>query len=333
MRLLPLSCLIALLAACDRGPAPAPAYTPAAPTAPVAQAAPSEQPPLAPPLAPPVEPLGRINAPGRLIALGDVHGDLDAMRAALRVARVLDAQDKWIGADATVVQTGDLLDRGDDEQEIVDLLERLRAEARAAGGALVLLNGNHEVMNVRGDLRYVTPGGFIDFQDAPGVDPAAAPADVPPAARARVAAFLPGGPYARILSTYQIVAMVNRAVFVHGGVLPEHTRYGLARLNRESSSWMQGQSPFPALLEGEESPLWTRVYGGAVADADCLRLDAALRALDADLLVVGHTPQRGGPTSACGGKVWRVDVGMARHYGGTPAAIELLPDGRVEILR
>jgi predicted phosphodiesterase len=333
MRLVTLLALFALLAACDRGAPPAP-YTPPAPVAPPTTPAPVEpSAPSAPPA--PVEPLTRQPVPGRLIALGDVHGDLDAMRAALRAARVLDAQDKWIGGDATVVQTGDLLDRGDDEQEIVDLLERLRGEARAAGGALVVLNGNHEVMNVQGDLRYVTPGGFLDFEDAPGVDPASAPAGVPAGARARVAAFIPGGPYARILAQHDVIALVGRAVFVHGGVLPEHTTYGIAKLNRETSSWMKGESKLPMALIGDQSPIWTRVYGGEVSAADCDRLKAALAALDADLLVVGHTPQPQGPTQACDGKVWRVDVGMARHYGGTPAAIEIgagVP-AKVEILR
>jgi hypothetical protein len=322
--------LLALLAACEQ---PAPVAQPAAPPVvqPAAQAiAPAKSEASA---APPVEPLNRQPVPGRLIALGDVHGDLSAMRQVLIIAGVLDAQDRWVGGNATVVQTGDLLDRGDDEQAVIDLLERLRAEARAAGGALVVLNGNHEVMNVLGDLRYVTPGGFLDFDDAPGVDPGRAPVHVPPGARARFAAFMPGGPYARILADHDVVALVGRAVFVHGGVLPEHTQYGLTRLNRESSAWMKGEGQFPELLQGDSSPIWTRVYGGQVRDADCMRLDEALRALDADVLVVGHTPQRSGPTSACAGKVWRVDVGMARHYGGQPAAIEIMKDGSVAILK
>lgn len=54
----------------------------------------------------------------RVVALGDVHGDLDAMREAMSLADVLDEHDAWIGGETVVVRTGDLLDRGNDEQDI-----------------------------------------------------------------------------------------------------------------------------------------------------------------------------------------------------------------------
>ncbi|MFY0537705.1 metallophosphoesterase [Nannocystis pusilla] len=76
----------------------------------------------------------RLPAPARLVALGDLHGDFEATRAALRLAGAIDPQDKWIGKELMVVQTGDQLDRGDGERKILELLERLQTEARAAGG-------------------------------------------------------------------------------------------------------------------------------------------------------------------------------------------------------
>ncbi|MEZ4380326.1 MAG: metallophosphoesterase, partial [Nannocystaceae bacterium] len=129
--------------------------------------APASEPPPASAGAPPTK------APGaaRIVALGDVHGDLAATRSALRLAGAIDAEDRWVGGELVVVQTGDQLDRGDDEREILDLLARLEGEAKAAGGALYVLNGNHELMNAAGDLRYVTAGGHLDFADVPGVDP------------------------------------------------------------------------------------------------------------------------------------------------------------------
>ena len=89
----------------------------------------------------------------RIVAFGDVHGDLEAARGALRLAGAIDEQDRWIGDDLIVVQTGDQLDRGDQEQAILDLFERLRIESEAAGGAFHALLGNHELMNARVDLR------------------------------------------------------------------------------------------------------------------------------------------------------------------------------------
>ena len=72
----------------------------------------------------------------RIVAIGDLHGDLDATRRVLRLARAIDDDDRWIGGSLVVVQTGDQLDRGDDERAILDLLKRLSEEARQAGGAV-----------------------------------------------------------------------------------------------------------------------------------------------------------------------------------------------------
>lgn len=58
------------------------------------------------------------------------------------------------------VQVGDILDRGDQELKLLYMLERLQRQAAAAGGALWVLNGNHETMNVGGNFRYATKGVF-----------------------------------------------------------------------------------------------------------------------------------------------------------------------------
>src|SRR5690606_26650725 len=78
----------------------------------------------------------------RVVAIGDLHGDLSATRAALRLAGAIDERDRWVGGRLVVVQTGDQLDRGDDEPEILALFERLAVEAEAAGGAVHSLLGN-----------------------------------------------------------------------------------------------------------------------------------------------------------------------------------------------
>src|SRR6187551_1519251 len=93
------------------------------------------------------DPSFQLPAAERVIAIGDLHGDVSALRAALRLAGAIDEAGKWIGKSLVVVQTGDQLDRGDDEPQILDLFQRLRTEAAAAGGAVHVLNGNHEVMN------------------------------------------------------------------------------------------------------------------------------------------------------------------------------------------
>lgn len=268
----------------------------------------------------------------RLVALGDVHGDHAAMTAALSLAGVIDEQGHWSGGQTIVVQTGDQLDRGDDEQRILDHLEILADEAHAAGGALLVLNGNHETMNVELDLRYVTPGGFADFADfAPPLDEQDEQLlGYDEAERGRVAAFRPGGPYARLLAGHNTVTQVGDTVFVHGGVLPEHAELGLDGINRPIQEWMAGDGDEPSALIGGDGPVWVRNYSDETTSEDCALLAGALATLGATRMVVGHTVQDTINT-ACAERVWRVDVGMAAHYGGHPQVIEIR-DGEVSVL-
>ena len=269
----------------------------------------------------------------RVIAIGDLHGDLEATRGALRLAGAIDDQDRWIGGNLVVVQTGDILDRGGDELEILTLLENLATEARTAGGAVHALNGNHELMNVKLDLRYVTLEGFLDFLPTPLTESdTVVPEMVVDGVEGRIKAFRPGGPVALRLAQRNVVAIVGDTVFVHGGVVPHVAEYGIERLNQESRAWMRKElTCIPEVLLAEDGPLWSRHYSRDVDDADCRLLEETLEMLDAERMVVGHTVQDAGMTSACEGKVWRIDVGLAAHYGGAPAVLEL-SGGRVQVL-
>jgi len=257
---------------------------------------------------------------GQWVAVGDVHGDLDATRTALQLAGVLDASDRWSGGDRIVVQVGDQLDRGDEERAVLALLERLAEEAHEAGGALLVLNGNHETMNVDEDFRYVTEGGWLDFADVPhdASDPALA--EYPEAERGRVAAFLPGGPYARKLARQKVAVVLGDTVFVHGGLLPHHVSAGLDAMNAAFSAWMADEGPRPDLVSSEDSPVWIRDYSDEPDEVDCLVLQETLDLLGVERMVVAHTP-RAAITAECGGRVWCVDVGMSEYYGGIPAVL------------
>lgn len=268
----------------------------------------------------------RLPARERVVAIGDLHGDLAATRAALRLAGAIDDKDEWVGGALAVVQTGDQLDRGDDEPDILALFQKLKERAEKAGGAFYALNGNHEVMNVAGDFRYVTQDGFADYRGTPPSGPRAAElerADLE--RRGRAAAFLPGGPVAKTLAERPVVLVVGDDVFVHGGVLPGHVRYGLAKINAETRAWMRGDAPrLPEVLNGDSAPIWTRDYSdGTPSTEACARAESVLAELKAKRMVVGHTVQKNGIDSACGGKVWRIDVGLAKHYGGRTAVLEI----------
>jgi Calcineurin-like phosphoesterase len=109
-------------------------------------------------------PAGRTaDAPQVVIAIGDVHGDFDDFCMILKRVGLIDEKLHWAGGHATLVQTGDLLDRGLKERQALDLMMSLEEEAAKAGGQVVALLGNHEMMNLMGDLRYVTPELYASF--------------------------------------------------------------------------------------------------------------------------------------------------------------------------
>ena len=254
----------------------------------------------------------RMAAPHRLVAIGDLHGDFDAARAALRAAGAIDGSDHWIGGDLVVVQDGDVLDRGDGESKILELLARPDGVAHAAGGAVVELLGNHELMNAAHDFRYTTPGGMQDFDGA------------------RAAELGPGGLWAKRLAQHNVIEIVGDTVFSHAGVLGAWAGR-IDQVNLAARCWLDGQAGGagdpPDVLTSDDSPVWTRALGGD--PVDCAALDAALAAIGAKRMVVAHTVQEHGITSACDGKLWRIDVGLSRIYGGPIEVLELGDPPRV----
>lgn len=322
----------ALAPACDRTPEAKPNTTPP-PPAPVAPA------PVAPaPVASAEKPLAdapklasyQLPGSARIVAIGDIHGDLNALRGALRLAGAVDSDDHWIGGkELTVVQTGDQLDRGDQDREVLDVIEKLESDAKAAGSSFIVLNGNHELMNGSFDFRYVTHKSFSSFDEYRS-QAGAFEGRLPDEQRGRAAALMPGGPYALKLAQHLTVARVGDSLFAHGGVLPAHVDYGLDRLNSEASAFLSGKlRVLPAALSAEDAPVWTRVYGAPeVDDATCEALGRVLKEVGAKRLIVGHTVQKGSISSACQERVFRIDVGLSAYYGDNPVQVlEVTPRG------
>ncbi len=274
-----------------------------------------------------VDDLDRHPAPARLIAFGDIHGDYEALVAALRLGGAIDAEARWIGGALWVVHTGDYMDRGDGELKIIRLLDALAAQAREAGGRVIVLNANHEMINVDWIFRYATDGGFAAFAGLEGLaldHPEVAA--LPKKKRARAAAFMPGGPMARRLAGLPFYAIIGDTIFVHAGISPDHVRYGLERITTEMRNWMLGKTTVcPPVLKGHRAPVWMRDYSRTDGPADCEQLATALNLLGVRRMVVGHSIQAH-INPACDDRVWRIDTGMSRHYGGPVEVLEITPD-------
>ncbi|RKG67490.1 metallophosphatase [Corallococcus sp. CA054B] len=273
----------------------------------------------------------------RIVAVADVHGDVDALKEVLRLAGLIDAKDHWIGGKAHLVQTGDLPDRGDHTRDAFELLMRLETEARKAGGRVHPLLGNHELMNMRGDLRYVTPGEFASFADQSSV--ADGPGE-PKGLHGHAAAYAADGRYGKWLRSHPAVIRINDTLFLHGGLAPTVPGTTLEEVNR----WVwqdltPGQAPGGGV--DPQGPVWFRGY----AIDDEAKWDAGLTQVlerfGARRMVMGHTPSKDGRLSIrFGGRVIVIDTGLSTHYGRHLAALELrgdrltalYPEGRVPLL-
>jgi hypothetical protein len=184
----------------------------------------------------------------RVVVVGDVHGAYEPLVEALQGAGLVGPDLHWTGGTSHLVSLGDLLDRGAEARRVLDLVMRLESEAATAGGRVHVLLGNHELMNLSGDLRYVTPADYAAFaadEDAAEraaaftAFAAAAPAGDPAAVRAafdaaypqgffaRQAAFAPSGRYGAWLLSLPTILVINDTAFVHGGLPPVVAATGL----------------------------------------------------------------------------------------------------------
>lgn len=287
----------------------------------------------------------------RIVAIGDVHGAHQRFVEILRASGVLDERLRWAGGRTHLVQLGDVVDRGPDSLQSLDLLERLQKDAARAGGAVHPLLGNHEVMRLLGDERYVTPGEYEAFAsaDSPKIRDAylkraetlKEPVAQPPAlgfVEMRLA-FGRNGRYGKWLRSLNTVVQIDGVVFVHGGISP--TAAGLsceainATVRREMTDDIDQtrSDPRNQLATRTDGPLW---YRGLAEEPESFApaVDEILASQHARAIVIAHTVTADKRIRArFGGKVVQMDTGMQPAYipDGRASALEITKDGMTAI--
>ena len=209
----------------------------------------------------------RFDGVERIVAMSDIHGAYDHFTAALKSAGVVDDGLSWAGGKTHLVIVGDMLDRGPQSRDVMDLLMRLEGEAADAGGMVHVLIGNHEAMNLVGDLRYVSQGQYAAFaQDERPEDrerwkaayvakrgtEGKSPEEVaeefdrqfPIGFFGKWRAFGSTGKYGSWLLSKPIIVVIDGTAFVHGGLSPMIARLGLdgvnGRLHSELVDYVHG---------------------------------------------------------------------------------------------
>ena len=201
-------------------------------------------------------------ASSRLLAIGDIHGDYEALVAILQEAHIVDSEGNWVAGDTVLVQTGDLLDRGPQVRKIMDLLMTLEAGAEEQGGRVVVLLGNHEMMNLMGDWRDVSAEAYLGFVDEDSeqrrqdsyqdyvallksrssileTSPVLSEESERQWMEVHPLGFFeyhealgPQGHYGRWLRERPAIAQIADSVFLHGGIHPELESLKLEEINR-----------------------------------------------------------------------------------------------------
>jgi hypothetical protein len=290
----------------------------------------------------------------RVISFGDVHGAYDDLTGLLRAAGVVDAQLHWAAGKTHVVSTGDLMDRGPGSRQVMDLLMRLQTEARSAGGMLHITLGNHEAMNLLGDLRYVTPAEFAAYAADEPADlreqarqewiaqqgPAAAiefDQKFPRGYFAKRADFAPEGRYGRWLLSLPVAIVINDTLFMHGGPSAVLAGLSIEEINGQYRSALSGVMSMPAAIgsttrldAADQNPLLSHDgpnwYRGAALCNEASETDVLKPLMDGlgvRRVVIGHTITRNQRVaSRFDGTVVKQDTGMNRPvYKGHPAAL------------
>jgi len=289
----------------------------------------------------------------RIIAIGDIHGDFNLLIKCLKLGNLIDHNNNWIGGNTVVVQVGDQIDNcrsinncyDSDKNEAQDIeilvyMYNLNKQAKHTGGVVYSLLGNHEIMNVDGDMRYVSYHNILKFGPnfKSGIEN-------------RKNYFKIGNEMTNMLGyTRYVGIIIGDVIFVHAGILPILAKkFNIGNLNRLIRSWLlgNGNSELVSMIKDnfKISPFWTRFFGELEPNLDdnnskCKKINDTLNLYKLKGMVVGHTPQffphNQGINSTCANKLWRVDIGGSNGFNNfdngkyyknrKPQVLEILDD-------
>ncbi len=214
--------------------------------------------------------------PEKMLVISDIEGNFDGFASILKAGGVTDNEMNWSFGNGHLVLLGDFFDRGLYVTECLWLIYKLESEAKSAGGKVHFILGNHEVMNMRGDLRYVRKKYFANA-DSLGLS-----YDMWYSADSELGSWL---------RTKNSIEKIGDVIFVHGGLSSELMELGMSinEINtriRELTDMKAGNRSDSILL-GRYGPLWYR--GIAKTEVDDKTLDNLLNYFGSDKMVIAHT--------------------------------------------
>lgn len=294
----------------------------------------------------------------RIVAIADLEGDYDKFADMLRTSNLIDAQNNWTGGRTHLVQLGDIPDRGPNTRMIMDLLMRLEPQAQRAGGYVHALIGNHEAMNIEGDLRYTDPREFAAFATSRSTrtrnsyyqQVVRAMRRNPPASGLPTfdnayrmqwneahplgwvehrQAWSPTGQYGRWVASHDSVIRINDTLFVHGGLGPNFAAAQRDLMNNDVRAGVRGQPTrtYTDIVHDQQGPLWYRGLSQNAEASEEANLNAVLTAQGVRRIIVGHTKVTSTVLPRFNGRVLVADIAVPRGHSD-PHAFLIMENGQ-----
>lgn len=241
--------------------------------------------------------------PQKMLVISDIEGNFEGFESILTGAGVIDSQFNWTFGTGHLILPGDFLDRGLNVTECLWLIYKLETEAEQAGGKVHFILGNHEVMNMRDDFRYVRKK-YLANADSLGLD--------------YMKWYSAESELGRWLRSKNCIERIGNYIFVHGGISPQlqvanmdigeincHLRSILDKPYDSTSTYTD------SLILRKNGPLWYR--GMAMRELTSDSLSGILQSLDAEKIIIGHTVFDE-ITNLYDGRVIAIDLDHAENY-------------------
>lgn len=297
--------------------------------------------------------MGVFKTNNEIIVVGDIHGDLETFVNLLLAIKLIKKDGeyyKWIGGSRYLVQTGDILDRkrfmenadeGDnplEELEIIMFLFDLNYQACEEGGRVIPIIGNHELMNLTGDFRYVSTHHLKGFNELIGTkngrehlfshNPKLINLSQNDSDDIKNTLCDTKGKLRFIFYRFFYpIVKINDWIFVHAGLPKKFVdKWSVNTISIINNIYKQYVYTDDAEIElsynglfGNNGIFWTRKYGTCKGDESCKPcddLDEILRTLNGDLvggMVVGHTVKES-INGKCNDRLWCIDIALSKGF-------------------
>ncbi|KAF8286252.1 putative kinetoplastid-specific phospho-protein phosphatase [Trypanosoma cruzi] len=260
----------------------------------------------------------------RIVAVGDLHGDLNQTLSILHLAGLVNKRQHWIGKDTYFVQLGDILDVGPDDLMIVRLLMRLEKEAQAEGGDVIQILGNHEIRNLLGDFGAVDPVSLAQSGGKAG----------------RSELLSNRTPLGIYLRTRRAIFHHKEFLFMHGGLSTATGNMitgikAVEEFNKALRETLINNTLSPmgkvgvSLKENEVKKVANPILVRSILNVRCSELKKVLSKKFHGIksVVVGHVPHDTDDFSdwrLCGGRLIAIDFGLSRWKKGDPGHVAAL---------